>query len=228
MVLEKNILFVAGGKGLAVFDVTDPSNMTRLWKGETGVASYDCWPHIQLDQQRKLLFFVGDKGLAVFNVNDPHNPERVWKGETGVIQHAGDRGKGADGGGGTIALAPGSKLAFVVGGGGLASLDVSDPCTGVKILGKVDTHVCCYGSNGCVKLDPTGSAAFVAGPRGVAIIDVTDPCAMVAKSKDKTGVQSGRMGGGNDYIDFHGGYSYIGGGWGLAVCQLEELEMLSF
>merc|ERR1712048_93148 len=105
--------FVAGGKGLAVYDISDPTSPSRLGNViNTGVLTNQGGVAITFIGDRMLI--AGSKGLVAYDISSPASPVRLGEVvKTGVLSH----GSECIGGAG-IALA-GNAL-FIVGGKGVA------------------------------------------------------------------------------------------------------------
>lgn len=211
LAISGKVLYVAGGKGLATFDISDPTKPERLFKSSTGVANDQGYQSICV--VKNMCYFLGNKGLAIFDVTYPSKPNRLSKTVTGVVTYAGDRGKGGGGGGGSIKVVDG--IAYIVGGMGFTTFDVTDPVNPKK-LAQIKTGVGTI-AGGAV-LTVQHGLAFVAGGKGIAVLDVTDPehPSHVAEIlKTGSGSWLGREG-----IMLVGKYLFCAGGNGLSVVDV--------
>lgn len=167
--ISRQLLFVLGNKGLAIFDVSNPSEPTRLSKISTGVVTLPGdrgkgggggGGRVRL--QDDIAFVVGGKGLATFDVRDPTAPTKLCSVATGV---------------GTFESGAGITLfgdeAFVAGGKGVVVMDVSDPLdVRRKSSSVLKTGAATRVGNDSLVLAQSASVAYVGGGHGLAVLDL--------------------------------------------------------
>lgn len=169
---DGGLLYLVGGKGLAVFDLSDPAAPRRIGNViKTGALSNltggaACVLH------EGHLFIAGAKGLAIYNVaRDLRAPRKVGHMravDTQVLSYEG---------GISLKIIKGQRnrtLLYVLSGEGLGVLDVSEPGK-PKVVTTLDTGCVLY--NGCPCISGSGSndVLFLAGGKALGILDATAP-----------------------------------------------------
>jgi hypothetical protein len=157
--------FVTGGHGLAVVDVSTPSQPKKLVNVDTGVLAHNSPGHVFVDKQ--YAYVVGGLGMRIFDVSDPANPTPVGdKVDTSV---------GIQTGGGSVLVADG--LAFITGGQGFAIFDVRNPAKPTKVSTLTNTGVLSVEDSGCVALITGTQYAYICGAHGMCCVDIGIPAA---------------------------------------------------
>ena len=135
-----SIAYIAGGMGLGLVDVSDPTNPTNLKKVDTGVLSHEGAGTVVV--RGATAFVAGGLGLAVVDVSVPTAAKRIAKLDTGVLCHN-------SGGHVLVDSSDASKgdLLYVTGGLGVAVVDASNPLKPAR-LAKVDTGVLSHDGSG--------------------------------------------------------------------------------
>ncbi|RKY29380.1 MAG: hypothetical protein DRP74_08910, partial [Candidatus Omnitrophota bacterium] len=144
------LAFVAGGDGLEIIDVTDPTNPTEIGQFYDGGEAWDV-------QVVGTLAYVADRGdgLEIIDVTDPTNPTEI-----GQFDYGGDA-RGVQVIGTLVFIAD-----FVQ---GLEIIDVTDPTNPIEV-GQF------YDGGNAHGLHVVGTLAYIADRfDGLEIIDVTDP-----------------------------------------------------
>ena len=157
-------LYVAGGKGLAVFDLANPDLPRKVGKTMTkcggGVA-------LALHPQKALVFVAGEGGLALVDISDPLAPFVSMK-----FEHTGCQCDGAS-------LAVDDTTLLLAGGYGLGAFDLTGgrfkrvtrrgTNPGWYENRTLDTGV--VTSNAATALLMDGGVIYAAGGGGLAVID---------------------------------------------------------
>jgi len=211
----KTVLWVAGGGGLASFDIKNPQAPRKIAGVSTGVLNVTGGG--QLSLHGDTLYLAGNKGLAIFDVSDPAHARRLSKTDTGVLQIGGNC---------NILVNEEKKTVFCIGGSGLAVFDCTDAKAPRKIAMDKKTGVLTlcgdkgkgHGGGGG-GADVSGTTLFVAGGKGMVAYDVSDPAQLTKISTIKTG--AGSVGGGA-VVKIVGDLAYVAGGNGLSVVNISD------
>jgi len=220
-----NLMYIAGGHGLGVFDLSDPELPKRIGDIQsTGVIRSDKAHSQHHHESARLaaelalvgsaLFCAGNKGLAVFDVSDPASPQKLTTFDTGALSHSGDS-----------ALAVVGNLLYVAGGNGLAVIDISDPASLKRVGDVIDTKTLTHDGGSSIKLtDQTNCAMpimYVAGGKGLSVFDISTPEApnKIGETID-TGALSCAQAGAE--IGLLGSVMYVLGGKGLSVFDISN------
>eukprot|EP00965_Chrysotila_dentata_P259213 6213479-Pleurochrysis_carterae.AAC.2 len=218
-----DVAYVAGGMGLSIYDVSDPANPVELVKKfSTGVGEYYSRAYVTVAtvMKTKYAFFGGGGGLSILDVTDPADPKKVKKVNTGVARSGSGNQYGTHSGSGCFpVLGPSGAHVYVVGGGGMAVIDVSDPANAKKIK-SMETGVCSHEGGGSVFI--TGNYLYVAGGwGGLTLFDITVPDNPVKIGQKDTGVCSAA---GLASVVVEDGRAYVAGGEGFAIIDVSEPE----
>lgn len=220
-----DLMYLAGGKGLVVFDVSTPQSPKKLGDViDTGALSCHGGASLALDGD--VLYVAGGNGLSIFSLKaDPVNPQKVGETiNTGALAiNAGATLK--------IIQRPGCRVLYVCGGKGLAVFDLQNPANPVQCGDVVKTK--CFSSVGCTGIADSGSEEiiFVAGGKGLGVLDVRHPKMPNLVKKVDTGVLA-REGGSAMVTDvsdkLYGATNtlLIAGGKGLGVFTLPPAQDL--
>ena len=157
-------LYVAGGKGLAVFDLDNPDLPRKVGKTvNTGVGGVA----LALHPQKALVFVAGGSGLALVDISDPFAPFVSMKFEhTGCLSS--NASLAVDGS--TLLLAGGHGLgAFDLTGGRFKRVTRRGTNPGWYENRTLDTGV--VTSNAATALLMDGGVIYAAGGGGLAVID---------------------------------------------------------
>ena len=233
--IRGDVLFVVGGRGLATFDISDPTKLpTKLGGCLTGVATRAGGAHCLAHASEPVLYVVGGFGLATIDVSDPSNPEPLvvdgpaplqqpWMKDasTGQSQKTTVLLTGAA----TIRGNEGMEIVgddlYLSGGEGVACFDISNPRNPVRRF-HVKTGVETRSGGACIA--HAEGVVYVIGGLGLAAIDVrATPPRLVAKT---SAVVVTREGGGDVkyYVDPEDGAGklVIAGGGGLRVLTADH------
>lgn len=238
--LSGDRMYIAGGHGLAVFDLSDPALPKRIGDViETGVIR-STKDHGKAQESARLaaelalvgstLFVAGNKGLAVFDVSDPDTPQRIRQLDTGAIAWSSE-----------AALAVRANFLYIAGGKGLAVFDISDPTSPKLVRDVIDTTVLSFDGGAAILFADTvdsdmpisslnccvgGSSTampimYVAGGKGIAVFDVSKPEAprKVGESIDSGALSSSCAGA---TMGIQESTLYVAGGKGLAVLDISN------
>jgi len=161
-VLVGDVLFVAGNKGLASFDVSNPAAPEHKSTLNTGAISHSS--DAALAVLGNLLYVAGGDGLAVINISDPTELKRVGD----VI----DTKALSMSGGAAITIT--ESIMYVAGGKGLAVFNIENPQAPTKVGETIDTGALSDSQAGAT-LGLLGSVMYVLGGKGLAVFDLSDP-----------------------------------------------------
>jgi hypothetical protein len=165
-------LYVAGGKGLAVFDLANPDLPQKVGKTvNTGVLKYDGGAALALHPQKALIFVAGGSGLALLDISNPFAPFVSMKFEnTGCLRHRGGASLAVDGT--TLLLAGGNGLGayeLPPQGGDIKRVTRRGTNVGWKQNRTLETGV--FSPDGATALLMDGGVVYAAGGRGLAVFD---------------------------------------------------------
>mmetsp|Transcript_118717 Transcript_118717/g.296012 ORF Transcript_118717/g.296012 Transcript_118717/m.296012 type:complete len:362 (-) Transcript_118717:82-1167(-) len=223
--LNGDLMYIAGGHGLAVFDLSDPALPKRLGSViDTGVIRANKTHTQHHHESARLaaelvlvdneLFVAGNKGLAVFDVSDAAAPKPVATLDTGALSHEGDS-----------ALAVCGKLLYVAGGKGLAVIDISDPTSLKPACDVIDTKALSYDGGAAIALASEADCAvpvmYVAGGKGLAVFDISTPEApkKIGDTIDTGALSSSQAGA---TIGLLGNVMHVVGGKGVSVFDISN------
>mmetsp|Transcript_10861 Transcript_10861/g.22430 ORF Transcript_10861/g.22430 Transcript_10861/m.22430 type:complete len:394 (-) Transcript_10861:95-1276(-) len=181
MVVEqggRNLLYVLGGKGLAVMDIgASVENPPRV--GEvlnTGCVSSCGCPALCKSGSGELMFMAGGKALGILNVTDPRAPAMVGQPiNTGVMAHSGGSAMVVD----TSDQLYGKMHTLLLAGGkglGVFTLPNAKDFLEGKALdrkGKIETGALSHDSDSAILLDESTRMLYTAGGNGLAVFDLT-------------------------------------------------------
>jgi len=214
-------MYIAGGKGFAVFDVNSPLEPRRI--GDiilTGALSWGGGAALCL-QGKDYLYFAGGNGLVVMSLKDPTKPWRI-----GDVIDTGALGIKA---GVSLKLmedeAHGEQLLYIAGGKGLAVYGLADPARPRQVCAAFDTG--CISLLGGVSLADAGGpeCLLLAGGSGLAVLDTEDR----RKPRVKRTVDTGLLGwkaGARMAVSGDGRFMYLAGGKGLGVFAMPGAQAL--
>ena len=215
-VVDERNVFVVGGKGVAVLDISDPTNVMCVAKVKTGVL-YNGGGRIAMIPNSKVALLTGTAGLCVLDISDPPNT-KVLK----VIKQT-----PVDAECGRVAIVD-AETALIVGQLGVGVLDISNPQNVEQVAAKVKTGVMSSGPGATsdvarVAIIPNSKVALVTGGKGLCVLDVSDPPnAKVLKvfknNKKEIGVPEG---GKITFVDAQTAL-VVGGVGGLAVLDIAD------
>merc|ERR1712150_330594 len=85
------VMYVAGGKGLAIFDISTPEAPKKIGETiDTGALSHS-EAGATIGLLGSVMYVVGGYGVSVFDISNPLEPQRIGGViETGAIGYAGD------------------------------------------------------------------------------------------------------------------------------------------
>lgn len=245
---SQNLIFVTGGLGVAIVDVSDPAEPKFLSSVSTGVltTSSQCSSALLTCAKGTFLYVAGEPGLAVIDVNDPKAPKAVGLGKegegspvkTGVGATYWDDNKcrgnhvllnidpslpsQAKPGAASREKEADRMIAYVVGGKGLAVFDLKHPCAPELLTTITDTSVLITQSGGHAALCST--RLLVSGARGLCVLDASKPRTPAIVGKVKVGVATNA--GSLSVASSDGIYAFCVGGKGVATIDLSKLDAL--
>lgn len=213
-VIRGAYMYVAGGKGLRVFDVSTDNVFRPMPVGKvisTGALGYGGGAALKIIGN--YMYLAGAKGLAVLSLADPAVPTMVGKPiETGVLGMKGD-----------ARICVVDNILRLLGGKGLATFSLADPALPQIVQSCISTG--CIAQGGCIDWAeaPDGSM-IVAGGKGLTFWDA-------GAIGGGSPTQLTRIGGVHDtgVIKLGGGVAmvvsdrtlYLAGGKGLGVFHLD-------
>jgi len=239
-VMNGDLMYVAGGYGLAVFDLSDPAQPKRVGDVQsTGAIRSDKYKgqHVEIARLAaelvlvgNTLYVAGNKGLSIFDVSDPPAPK--------LVVEAFDTEAIADGS--EAALAVRKNFLYVAGGKGFRVLDISSP-TSPKPVGKViDTNTLSFdggaamliggdnegdgptpGCMPCAGSTASTSIMYIAGGKGLSVFDVSVPDAP-RKVGETLDIGASADSGAGAALSILGSNLYVAGGKGLAVMDISN------
>ena len=165
-------LYVAGGKGLAVFDLANPDLPRKVGKTvDTGVLNYNGGAALALHPHVAQLFVAGGGGLAQLDISYPFAPSvRMKFAHTGCLSYEGGASLAVDGT--TLLLAGGNGLGayeLPPHGGDIKRVTRRGTNVGWKQNRTLDTGV--FSPNGATALLVDGGVVYAAGGRGLGVFD---------------------------------------------------------
>ena len=213
--LKDGLLFVAGGDGFAVIDVSTPTEPTKITQIKTGVGSNVGGAHCIIHGKLPIVYFGGGYGLAVIDVSDPRAPVKVGASiKTGAVSWEGNEGMEVSADGRTL---------FVAGGDGLAIFDIAtNPMEPVR-LSWMSTGVATKEGGAHLGI-VSPSVLIVAGGMGLAAIDVSNPHQPTKLKMTSSGVATHK---GGAHVAIYGEQSecaVVVGGMGMAILSSDHGE----
>ena len=203
-----DLLFIAGGGGFAVIDVSNPREPVKVKQIDTGVASNIGGAHCLLHTEKPIVYFAGGYGLAVIDVTDPTAPVKVGSSiKTGAASLQGNEG---------MEISPDGRSLFIAGGDGLAIFDIAtDPLKPVR-ASWLSTGVATK-EGGAHLAIVSSTLILVAGGMGLAAIDVSN-----LTEPKKVGMTSSKVAThkGGAHVAVYGErneYAMVVGGMGMSV-----------
>jgi hypothetical protein len=167
VIVSKGLAYITGGQGLAIFDVKDPTNLTKistLNPGNTGVLSVEDAGCVALSSDTPYAYVCGSGGLSCVDLTDPKKPATVGSTIfTGVLQHESP---------GYLQYDAVRKMLFVSGGMGLAVYDLYSPSSAEKACETVTTEVFTHYGGGFNCLSPSGKHVLASGGMGLAVFEI--------------------------------------------------------
>eukprot|EP00929_Paragymnodinium_shiwhaense_P022191 TRINITY_DN14240_c0_g1_i12.p1 TRINITY_DN14240_c0_g1~~TRINITY_DN14240_c0_g1_i12.p1 ORF type:complete len:621 (-),score=50.02 TRINITY_DN14240_c0_g1_i12:323-2185(-) len=213
--VDDNVLYVAGNKGLALFDISNPMASQRIGDIiDTGALSFH--GGAMFVENSNLLYLAGGNGLRVLDTTDPKKPALLGSViDTGII--ADDAGLA-----GALVVAsaqPLRRCLYIAGGKGLAVLDLTVP-TVPSVIRTVRLSVVHQNCGVAMVLLETKNIMYIAGGSGLAIIDITVRTTPQVLGKiPETGAIGSHSGVAMQVKD---NFLYVGGGRGLAVFDISD------
>lgn len=169
-----SIMYIVGGKGLAVLDISVPDAPRKVGETIATGALADSSAGAALSLLGSNLYVAGGKGLAVMDISNPLQPQRI--GEVMTTE--------------AISWASGAALAFVgcedatrtgtmlvAGGKGLRVMSLADPQQPAKMGDVIDTGA--LSDEGGAHIVINGAQAYVLGGKGLVVVDLEKIGALV-------------------------------------------------
>ena len=213
--LQGDLLFVAGGGGFAVIDVSNPKEPVKLSQMDTGVASNFGGGHCLLHPSQPIVYFAGGYGLAVIDIKEPKAPFKVGETiKTGAASMQGNEG---------MVFSADGKTLFIAGGCGLAVFDVgSDPLKPSRLSWMSTGVATNEGGAHAAVVSPT--LLLVAGGMGLSAIDVSDLTDPKRVQRTSSGVATHKGGAHVAVYGENNEYAFVVGGQGLSVLSTKYDE----
>ena len=213
--LKDGLLFVSGGDGFAVIDVSKPTEPTKITQIKTGVGSNMGGAHCVMHPEKPVVYFGGGYGLAVIDVSNPRAPVKVGDSiRTGAASMEGNEG---------MEISADGRILFVAGGDGLAIFDIATNPLEPGRFSWMSTGVATKEGGAHLGI-VSPSLVIVAGGMGLAAIDVSDPQQPKKLQRTSTGIATHK---GGAHVAIYGErseYAVIVGGMGLAILSSDHAE----
>eukprot|EP00929_Paragymnodinium_shiwhaense_P022198 TRINITY_DN14240_c0_g2_i1.p1 TRINITY_DN14240_c0_g2~~TRINITY_DN14240_c0_g2_i1.p1 ORF type:complete len:360 (-),score=62.93 TRINITY_DN14240_c0_g2_i1:269-1348(-) len=214
--VDDNVLYVAGNKGLALFDIAAPAASERIGGViDTGALSYH--GGATTVKNGNILYLAGGNGLRVVDTSEPKKPALLGSViDTGALAND----AGVAGGIAVASTQPLTRCLYLAGGKGLAVLDLSDPKAPSKIGDVIDTGALSYNCGVAMVLLEAKNIMYLVGAHGLVVMDIT------VRTKPQVAGRIAETGairwGGGAAMKVKDNFLYVGGGKGLAVFDISE------
>jgi len=214
MLADGDLLYLAGNKGLAIFDITNPRAATRIANIDTGAIGMHSGGALVLNDD--LLYVAGGKGLTVWDVKDRRKPLKTGTIDAGVLGLFG-----------SVAAVKNGCILYLAGDKGLAAFSLDDPQKPSRIGDAIDTGALGFQGGAALCLDDEKTIMYVAGGKGLSVLDLQDP-ARPTRIGDviDTGALALQGGAALSILPSIDGdvasKLYVGGGKGLAVFDISD------